>query len=43
MRNLERMVRAFLGSVFPLSTIFLHLSGFKNLTGVKNAVAIGAN
>jgi hypothetical protein len=30
---------AFLLASFLLSTIFLHLSGFKNLTGVKDTVA----
>jgi len=36
------MVRAFLFSIFLLSVIFLHLSGFENLSGVKDTTSIRA-
>ncbi|WP_035676702.1 hypothetical protein [Flavobacterium limnosediminis] len=40
--NWERMAWAFLWSIFPFSVIFLYLTGFENLSGIKDATPTGA-
>ncbi|ESU29577.1 hypothetical protein FLJC2902T_00450 [Flavobacterium limnosediminis JC2902] len=37
------MACAFLQSMFPLSAIFLYLTGFENLSGIKDTATIGAS